>query len=229
MPCLSLPRIEHLMQAPWLSSVVKKQVMALTGLLMCGFLLVHLAGNFLIFSSPEAFNQYAHFMLNNPLIMIAEWGLVVLFGVHACMGIVLIFENRGARDERYVIRKTRLKGSSLSLVSMAITGPLLLVFLVLHLAHFRFGPEYTVAAGGLEVRDLYRVVADYYRDPLDALFYVVCMGIVAVHVQHGFWSAFQSLGINHPHYNRWLEVASNGFAALVLFGFGVIPISFISW
>ncbi len=203
--------------------------MALTGLLMCGFLVVHLAGNFLLFSSPEAFNQYAHFMLNNPLIMVAEWGLVVLFGLHALTGVVLIVENRAARDHPYAMRRTRLKGKSLSLVSMAITGPLLLVFLVLHLTHFRFGPEYVGVAGGLEVRDLYRTVAEYYRQPLNVLLYLGSMLVVALHVQHGFWSAFQSLGINHPRYNRLLELASNGFAALILIGFASIPVSFIEW
>ena len=122
---------------PLLVSIVKKQVMAVTGLMMCGFLLVHLAGNFLVFSSASAFNQYAHFMLNNPLVKIAEWGLVVLFSIHALTGLVLMHENAAARNHRYVVRRTRLKGSSLALVSMTLTGPLLLVFLILHLFHFR--------------------------------------------------------------------------------------------
>ncbi len=210
--------------SPLVASVVKKQVMALTGLFMCSFLVVHLAGNCLLFVGPEAFNQYAHFMLSNPLISLLEWGLVALFLLHAALGIYLIRENRAARPERYVVRKTRLKGSSLSLVSMSLTGPLILVFLVLHLLHFRFGPVYFTVSGGLEVRDLYRSVVEYFSSVPNVLFYVVAMVLMALHVQHGLWSALQSLGINHPRYNRLFEVISNTFAGIILLGFGVIPV-----
>lgn len=214
---------------PLVASVVKKQIMAITGLMMCGFLLVHLAGNIQLFRGPLAFNQYAHFMLNNPLIMVAEWGLVLLFGIHAVTGLVLIYENSQARDQAYVVRKTRLKGSSLSLVSMALTGPLLLAFLVVHLFHFRYATGYTTMAGGLEVRDLYRIVVEFYRNPGNILVYIAAMLVMALHVQHGFWSAFQSLGFNYPRYTRLLEVASNVYAATILIGFCAIPVSFIEW
>jgi len=214
---------------PLVSSVIKKQTMALTGLLMCGFLLVHLAGNIQLFRGAAAFNQYAHFMLNNPLIMVAEWALALLFAFHAVTGLVLIWENYQARDQAYVVRNTRLKGNSLSLVSMALTGPVLLAFLVLHLVHFRYATGYTTMAGGLEVRDLYRIVVEFYQSPANILFYIAAMLIMALHVQHGFWSAFQSLGVNYPRYSRLLEIASNLYAAIILFGFCAVPISFIEW
>lgn len=210
--------------SPLVASIVKKQVMALTGLFMCSFLVVHLVGNCLLFVGPEAFNQYAHFMLSNPLIALLEWGLVALFLLHAALGLLLIRENRAARPERYVVRKTRLKGSSLSLVSMSVTGPLILLFLVLHLLHFRFGPVYTTVSGGLEVRDLYRTVVEYFASLPNVLLYVAAMVVMALHVQHGLWSALQSLGINHPRYNALFELASNTFALVILLGFGIIPV-----
>ena len=121
---------------PWRASVVKKQFMALTGLMMCGFLIIHLAGNLIIFNSSVLFNQYAYFLVNNPIIMVMEWVLALLFISHAVMGLFLIQENMRARPIGYAKRSTQRKGSSLSFISMSWTGPLMLMFLGLHLFHF---------------------------------------------------------------------------------------------
>jgi len=209
------------------ASVVKKQFMALSGLMMCGFLLIHLAGNLLIFQSAAAFNQYAFFMLSNPLIKAMEVLLGLLFLTHALMGLWLIHENVRARPKRYAVRGTRRKGSKLSFVSMSWTGPLMLIFLIAHLIHFRFGEEIMIVQGGVEMRDLFTTVAVYYQSPLNALLYSLAMVLVALHVQHGFWSAFQSFGFNHPRYNRVIEISADLYAVMVFVGFVVIPWYFV--
>jgi succinate dehydrogenase / fumarate reductase, cytochrome b subunit len=212
---------------PWRTSIVRKQFMALTGLMMCGFLVIHLAGNLLIFKSPEIFNQYAFFMLNNPIVMALEWLLALLFILHAVVGLFLIKDNMTARPKRYHVRQTSQKGSTISFLTMSWTGPLTLIFLVAHLFHFKYGTEYTIVQGGIEIRDLYRTILEYFADPFSVLLYSLAMLFIALHVQHGFWSAFQSFGFNHPRYNRTIEIAANLYALFIFIGFIAIPLSFI--
>jgi succinate dehydrogenase / fumarate reductase cytochrome b subunit len=214
---------------PWRASIVKKQFMALTGLMMCGFLLIHLAGNLLIFNSPEVFNQYAFFMLNNPIIMVLEWLLALLFLFHAVLGLFLIVENLKARPTRYALRVTQEKGSNISFLSMSWTGPLMLIFLLLHLLHFKFGTEYWIIQGDLEIRDLHRTVAEYFANLINVLLYSIAMVLVALHVQHGVWSAFQSFGFNHPRYNHLLELGASVYALVIFVGFIAIPLSYVKF
>ena len=214
---------------PFRASVIKKQLMAVTGLMMCGFLLVHLAGNLLIFKGPEIFNQFAFQMLTNPIIAILEWMLVFLFLGHALMGVLLIVENRRARPIAYGVRLRTNTDSNLSLVSMSITGPLLFLFLIMHLIDFKFGPEYYVQQGGIQIRDLHRTVMEYFQNPFNVVLYSLAMCLMALHVQHGFWSAFQSFGLNHPRYNKLLKVTANIYAIVILLGFVAIPLSFVEF
>jgi len=207
-------------------SIIKKQVMALTGLMLCGFLVVHLAGNLLLFKGPQVFNQYAFLMLSNPVIALLEWLLAGLFIVHAVFGLTLVVQNRRARPTAYAVRVPLSRGASISFVSMSITGPLLLVFLIVHLLDFRFGAESSVEQGGLVMRDLYHAVLTFYKSPWQVGAYTGAMLLVALHVQHGFWSAFQSFGLNHPRYNRLIMLSASLFAGLMLAGFTVIPLYF---
>lgn len=112
---------------------------------------------------------------------------------------------------------------------MSVTGPLTLVFLFMHLANFKYGQEYQIVQGGIAIRDLYRTVIEYYASPLNSLLYIAAMILLALHVQHGFWSAFQSFGLNHPRYNRVIETASDIYALVILVGFIAIPVSFAHW
>jgi len=214
---------------PWRASIVRKQIMALTGLMMCGFLVIHLAGNLLIFNSPQVFNRYAFFMLNNPIIMVLEWLLALLFSSHAVLGLFLIVGNFKARPTRYTVRVTQEKGSNISFVSMSWTGPLMLIFLLLHLLHFKFGTEYWVIQGDLEIRDLHRTVAEYFANLFNVLLYCIAMLFVALHVQHGFWSAFQSFGFNHPRYNHLLEIGATIYTLVIFIGFVAIPLSYVKF
>lgn len=205
-------------------SVVKKQVMGLTGLLLCGFLVGHLAGNFLIFLGPEYFNAYGHALITNPLIYVAEAGLGALFIVHVGMAVKLILENNKARPVKYYMKTPTGRGSSFASSTMPYTGALTAVFLVLHILQFKYGPYYTIVHGGVEMRDLYRLVVEFYQSPLAVLWYVVCMISLGIHVKHGFWSAFQSIGFSHPRYTPVLRNLSIAFAALVALGFASLPL-----
>lgn len=206
------------------ASVVKKQLMGLTGLLLCGFLVGHLTGNFLIFIGPEAFNTYGHLLITNPLIYVAEAGLGILFLAHIAMAVRLIIENNKARPVKYYMKQPTGRGATFASSTMPYTGALTFVFLVLHIIQFKYGPYYTIVHSGTEMRDLYRLVVEYYQSPVAVLWYVACMISLGIHVKHGFWSAFQSLGLHHVSYTPLLQKLSIGFAVFVAGGFASLPI-----
>lgn len=206
------------------SSVIKKQIMGLTGLLLCGFLVGHLTGNLLIFLGPEYFNPYAHALVTNPFIYLAEAGLGALFLAHIGMAARLVIENNKARPVKYYVRQPSGRGSTLASSTMPYTGFLTLVFLVLHILQFKFGTYYVTEHNGVEMRDLYRLVVEFYQSPVAVLWYVLCMISLGIHVKHGFWSAFQSLGLNHPHYMPVLQKLAWAFAIVVASGFASLPL-----
>lgn len=206
------------------SSVVKKQLMGITGLLLCGFLLTHLAGNFLIFVSPEAFNLYAHKLTSTPLIYIAEAGLLAIFLTHIGLALRLTIENKMARPVGYYMKQPTGRGSTFASSTMPVTGIGIGVFVVLHIIHFKFGAYYDIVHGGVEMRDLYRLVIEEFQNKAFTFGYIVAMAFVGVHVSHGFWSAFQSIGFNHPKYNPVIKGVSVFYALAVFGGFASLPI-----
>ena len=207
------------------SSILKKQVMGVTGLLLCGFLLTHFLGNTLLFVSSDAFNTYAYTLTSNPLIYLAEAILGAIFLSHVGMALKLVIENKAARgDQEYFIKTRTGRGSTFASSTMPYTGTLIFVFLVLHLLQFKFGPEYMTVVNGVEMRDIYKTVIEYFQSPLNVLWYVVAMFLTAIHVSHGFWSAFQSLGFNHSKYNGIVNISSKAFGALVALGYSSIAI-----
>lgn len=206
------------------SSVMKKVFMAITGLLLCGFILTHLGANLLIIFSPENFNLYGHKLTSNPLIYVAEAGLLVLFLVHMFLALKLTIENKRARPQKYYMKKHTGKGSTFASSTMPYTGFIILVFLVLHIWGLKFGTYHSVTYDGLEMRDLYKLCIEYFSNIYTVIFYVVVMISLGIHVSHGFWSAFQSLGFNHPKYTPFIKFKSNAFAVLVGIGFSILPI-----
>jgi succinate dehydrogenase / fumarate reductase cytochrome b subunit len=205
------------------SSIGRKVVMALTGLLLIGFLVTHLAGNLLILSpSPKAFNDYSHALISNPLIYIAEGGLLVLFVVHLVNGIRVTVQNRAARPVAY--RQTTPAGhtshKTIASTTMILSGLVVLAFVPLHLWTFKFGTYYT-AAGEPGVRDLHRLVVAVFQDPLHVGWYVVAMGVIGFHLWHGFGSGFESLGVA---YRVPLRRAGQVLAVVLSGGFAAIPL-----
>ena len=172
-----------------LSSIGKKELMALTGLGFVGFLIVHLAGNFTLLWGAEAFDGYASTLESlGPLLSVAEWGMVGMAVVHVLTGLVLIYRNWIARGRGYA--KKRVEGGrTFASWTMRLTGPWILVFVVLHLVHFTFPHKFIADSPNLS-----QMVAERLADPIWAVYYILSVAIVGFHISHGFWSAFQTLG-----------------------------------
>ena len=198
------------------SSVGKKLMMAVTGLLFCVFLVLHLAGNLTIYMGKDAFNSYAeHLHSLGPLLSLAEWGLLIFAVIHISMGLLLFYQNFKARPERYAVNK-RAGGRTLGSATMPYTGVILLLFVIFHLFNFHFVDKTHTT--------IFQIVSNAFAQPSYVLIYTVAMIIAAVHVSHGFWSAFQTLGANHPKYTPFLRGLSLVFSLIVGIGFGFIPV-----
>lgn len=199
-----------------LSSIGKKVLMALTGLCFCGFLVMHLLGNLSLYAGRESFNGYAEKLHSlGELIKIAEVGLLVFAIIHISFGLTLFIQNWAARPNRYAVNKWG-GGRTLRSATMPYTGLFLLCFVVFHLINFHF----------IEKTDttIYDIVVTAFQHKGYVLFYVIAMVILAFHVSHGFWSAFQTLGANHPKYMPFIRNAAIVFSFLIVLGFGSLPI-----
>lgn len=205
------------------TSVGMKILIGLTGLALFLYLIVHIAGNALVFLGPAAFNQYAQTLTSNPLVPIVEVGLLAIFLVHIYNTAAMYLANRRARPTRYQVRTPAGPPSRKSLASstMIVTGLWLVVFVVLHVRTFRFGLEYESAPG---VRDLYRIEMETFSSPLTVAFYVLSMLIVGSHLWHGISSAFQSLGADHPRWTPRVLATGKAMAVLIAGGFIVIAV-----
>lgn len=198
------------------TSIGKKLLMALTGLGFIGFLAVHLGGNLTLYAGGDTFNAYAaHLHSLGVLVTVAEWGLLTLALVHVLTGLVLFYQNLTARPDRYAVN-ARAGGRTLGSATMPYTGVLILVFVIFHLSNFTF-----VDKTGTTI---FQIVDSAFSQPAYVLFYVLTMVVVAVHVSHGFWSAFQTLGANHPKYMPLVTAASVALAVVIGIGFGFIPV-----
>lgn len=209
---------------PGLSSVAKKQIMGLTGLLLTGFVLSHLLGNFLLLVSSDAFNKYSHTLISNPLIYLAEVILGLLFVSHIMMAIRLVLENKKARPIAYHTRNLSGRGATLASSTMPLTGLVTLIFLGFHIAGLKFGTHYETTVDGIVMRDMFKTTVEYFQNPLHVVLYVFAVCSLGFHVSHGFWSAFQSLGINHPKYTPKMKCASLLLGVLVALGFSSLAI-----
>jgi succinate dehydrogenase / fumarate reductase, cytochrome b subunit len=206
------------------TSVGTKLLIALTGLALVGFLIVHLAGNLLLLAGPEAFNSYSHKLISNPLIYPAEAGLAGLFVVHIWKAIANFRRNRSARPARYAVKRPagHTSRKTVSSTTMIVSGTTILVFLVLHLKTFKFGAYYDAMEPG--VRDLYRLTLEVFHKPGYVIWYVTAMVLVGMHLRHGITSALQSLGALPAGRTGKLLTAGAIVAALIAGGFALIPI-----
>jgi succinate dehydrogenase / fumarate reductase cytochrome b subunit len=176
------------------TAIGRKLLMGVTGLAMIGFLISHALGNLLMFSGPEAYNHYGHALTSNPLIYLAEAGLIALFVSHFVTGLALTRRNRAARPAAYQVSAGAGAPSRKSLASstMIISGIILLIFVPLHIATFKFGAWYETADGSM--RDLHRLVVEEFANPGMIAWYAIALLFMGFHAFHGFGSAFESLG-----------------------------------
>ncbi len=214
------------------STVFQKVTMAVTGLFLILFVIGHLSGNIsLYYPDGTAFNRYAELLASfGILFYVGEIGLLVLFLVHIVTAIQVSRLNRAARPVGYKVYQSKGGPSRANLSSrfMIVSGVLLLAFLVLHVWQFRFGPAipdgYVVDMDGKQIRDLHRLVIETFQNPVYVIIYVFAMIMLAFHMRHGFWSAFQSLGAKNPSLHRFLEKLAIALAVFVSLGFMGIPI-----
>lgn len=198
------------------SSIGKKLLMAVTGLSFIGFLATHLAGNLTIYAGGAAFNTYAEKLHSlGPILTIFELGLLVFALIHVITGITLFFQNLKARSVPYQ-KDQAAGGRTWSSVTMPYTGFVILGFVVFHLINFSFVDKAD--------RTIFEIVRSAFANPVYLIIYVLVMIIVAMHVRHGFWSAFQTLGANHPKYMPALMVLSVIVGLIIGFGFGLLPV-----
>ena len=207
------------------SSIVKKQFIGFTGLLLCGFLVTHLAGNLLILVGDEAFNRYAYTLTSNKAFLYtAETILGLIFLGHLILALRVTYENYNARPVKYAVKNRTGRGATFASSTMPVTGFILLFFIIWHLNGLKFGPEYVITYNNTEMRDLYRLLLEYFSIPLNVFGYVLGMVAMGIHVSHGFWSAFQSLGFNHSRYTPLLNKLAIAFAFVISVSFSILPI-----
>lgn len=216
-----------LMQKPssWLASTIgRKQLIGVTGLGLSGFLLTHMLGNMLILVSAQKYNEYSHALVTNPLLPLAEGGLVFLFLAHIVYALGMNARNFAARESRYAVMSNGAKRTAWTQRTLWAQGLLILVFLILHLITFKYGTDYRVTYGQTEMRDLHKLVVEVFNEPGYVAWYAVALVVLLFHLSHGVGSAFQTLGINHPRYNRPIKIFSWAYALIVVAGFLSQPI-----
>lgn len=198
------------------SSVGKKQIMAATGTGFIAFLTVHLIGNFTMYGGSDYFNKYAETLHSlGPVITAFELGLLAFALIHVGTGLLLFFQNLTARPQRYQVKKSA-GGQTLSSSIMPYTGLVILAFVVIHLLNFTFADTAD--------RELSEVVAAVFNRPGYIVFYLASVAVVALHIRHGFWSAFQTFGLNHPRYMPIIMTGAVIAALMFAVGFGSLPI-----
>ncbi len=214
------------------SSVVRKQIIAVTGLAMIGFLVAHLSGNLLIFGGPEVFNAYAHKVASlGPLLWVMRSGLIAAFIIHVWLTVTLWRENRAARPQAYEM-DTPKGDRSFATTTMRYTGILVAAFLILHLSDFTFGsksgPQSVVPAVEPDVsQELFGLVWNSYKSAGGVWrvpFYLVALACVGLHLSHAIQSVVQTFGFSHPKYTPAIKVASLILGGGIAAAFATIPL-----
>ena len=207
------------------ASVGRKLVAAATGFLLIAFLIGHLFGNMKVFQGPESLNGYAAFLQGHPLVWVFRAGLVTVFVLHIWATLSLARENRAARPVPY--RRYRPQAATFMSRSMAVSGILILVFVIYHLLHFTFGviaPGGTAFAEAHDRLDVYSMVVQSFRNPWISFSYVAAMLILGLHLIHGAASAFQTFGVRHESYDGLIRGFSLAVVALLALGNAAIAL-----
>lgn len=209
----------------WDTTVGKKAVMAVTGVVLFGYVIVHLIGNFQIFQGPEKLNAYAAFLHSLPA---ALWAIrIVLLAsviLHITASVQLALLKKKARPNSYV--KKESINSTYASRTMYWSGPIILAFVIYHIMDFTTG---NVNPNFIE-HDVYHNVVASFQKPFVAAWYILAMVLLGLHLRHGVWSMFQSLGLTHPRYTPLLRAFAAAFALFIAGGNILIPLSvLVGW
>jgi len=210
------------------SSVGAKQVMAVTGLGLLLFTIIHMLGHLGMFAGRGAYDSYAHTLQSmGTLKWLIRGGLLAIFVIHVAAGLRLASANRAARPSRYVV--TRHQRTSIFARTMAVTGLVILLFIIYHLCHFTLGWVQPDAFHQLDDQgryDAYGMFVAGFRDqPLLLISYLVPVGLLCAHLAHGASSWLQTLGLRHPRYDRGLELVGPVLAVILIVGYFAPPLA----
>ena len=222
------------------SSVGKKIVMSLTGLFLISFLIVHVCINACIFNdlsfidpddNGDMFNRAAHFMASSVLVRTMEYGLFLGFIIHIVQGYVLEAKNLSRRGQGYKVNLGN-RGSKWYSRTMGLLGTLLLLFLIMHIAHFWVPSRITglEEVEGKNYHNMFTVMVDVFQNPIVVILYVVGCISLAYHLLHGFQSAFRTLGVHNTRYIGMIKGLGAAFSIIVPFVFAMMPIAiYLDW
>lgn len=205
------------------SLITTKLIIGVTGILLFAYLIVHIAGNLMVFLGPEIFNTYSHALISNPLVVPVEIGLLAVFLIHLFKAIRMTFGNQTARPAKYAKKEWAGGESQKSLASssMILTGVAILIFVPIHVWTFKYGAHYDFGEG---VRDLFRTEVENFSSPLAVALYVIMMVLVGLHLWHGVASSFQSLGLSGPRFTPLIRKVGKVSAVVIAGGFIVITL-----
>jgi succinate dehydrogenase / fumarate reductase, cytochrome b subunit len=212
------------------SVIGKKVIMAVTGFMLFGFVVGHMLGNLQIFAPPGpdgvyALDAYAHKLRAlGPLLWAVRCGLLAAAILHALMAFQLWRMKGAARPQEYLKKASTV--STYASRTMYWSGPLVLLYIVYHLMQFTWGVR-AITPGFEEGRVHHNLVAGF-SNPAISLVYIIANVLLAIHLYHGLWSLFQTLGVGHPRYNGWLKNAARVFAVVIGAGFVAVPLGVLT-
>lgn len=211
------------------SSITKKIIMALAGLFLILFLLVHLTVNLMLLRDDggQWFTTAATFMSKNIIVHLFEIALFGGFLIHIIYGIILTLKNWASRPVGY--HKSNKSDTAFFSKYMIWTGLIILIFLIIHFMNFYFVKEefVPVPEGALDKYDFYNMAINLFSSPVYSIIYIALMIILGFHLNHSFQSAFQTLGLNHNKYNCFIKVCGTIYAIIIAVGFSIIPVYFL--
>lgn len=211
------------------SSIGAKLVVALTGILLFGFVIAHLLGNLQVFAGPDKLNHYAQALRDlGPLLWVARIGLIVLAIVHVATALRLAKQNEAARPVAYVKQASRQV--RVQTKTMVMTGLVILAYVIYHLAHFTWGAIFSQyyaleekLPDGTVRHDVYAMLVSGFNVWWVSVSYIVAMGLLALHLCHGITSFFQTLGVHHAKYNGAIRLLGPALSTLIFVGYASIP------
>ncbi|MCP5501667.1 MAG: succinate dehydrogenase cytochrome b subunit [Leptospiraceae bacterium] len=212
------------------TSVGKKYVMAITGLILFGFVIGHLLGNLQVFAGPEKMNNYAAFLQGlGPALWAVRAFLLIVFLSHVGVAIRLTRENRKARPVPYKRFETHV--ASYASRTMAISGILVLMFVIFHLLHYTVGAidsDLMLVKDATGRHDVYAMLVKGFSSPIVSGWYILCMALLSSHLSHGFFSLFQTLGLNDPKNDGKIKLVSGLIAIFIFLGYSSVPVAVLA-
>lgn len=174
------------------SSIGRKFLVGVTGIGLALFILMHMLGNLLLFAGEKTYNIYSDTLINNPLLVVFEIGLLLIFVTHILWALFLFINNRFLKGEA---KKDSI--NSLTQKTLWLQGIIILVFVIFHLITFKYGSDYSATYEGQNVRNLFLLVSETFQKPSYVIWYLTCLSILFVHLNHGLQASLRSLGFSH--------------------------------